>query len=55
MLEDERKKGFEPTKAKGKKPLLRDIYRCRQCKKDFQTLYPLNRCKDHLGEKPFKP
>ena len=54
MLEDESRQGFEPTKAEGEKPLLRDIYQCRQCKKHFLTLYPLNHCRDHTGEEPFR-
>lgn len=52
---DEGREGFRSTKVKGEKPLLRDVYRCGQCKKSFLTLYPLKRCRDHLGEKPFRP
>jgi len=54
MVEDESRQGFKPDKAEGEEPLLRDIYQCRQCKKHFLTLYPLNHCRDHAGEKPFR-
>lgn len=33
-----------------KKMNLRDIYVCKQCKKEFLSLYRIEKCSDHMGE-----
>jgi hypothetical protein len=36
------------------KALLREIHRCKECKKKFLSLYTIKECLDHTGELEWK-